>query len=90
MSAGCLVIGSDTAPVQEVLNDSNGIKVPFFDTTRLADTVIEALTARDRFKPVRVAARRTVLDRYDLTKSCLPALVDFVRTPREAPGAGQG
>ena len=83
MSAGCLVIGSDTAPVQEVLNDSNGIKVPFFDTKRLADAVIEALAARDRFKPVRLAARQTILDRYDLARSCLPALVEFVRARQD-------
>jgi len=28
MSAGCLVIGSDTAPVREVLNNKNGLLVP--------------------------------------------------------------
>ena len=36
LSAGCLVVGSDTPPVREVLNDDNGLLVPFFDTDQLA------------------------------------------------------
>lgn len=81
MSVGCLVIGSDTAPVREVLNERNGIKVPFFDIEGFADRVVEALVHRDRFSEVRAAARQTVLDRYDLAGSCLPALSNFVRAP---------
>ena len=79
MSAGCLVIGSDTAPVREVLNDKNGVTVPFFDIEGLAERVITALAGRERFSDVRAAARQTILDRYDLARSCLPALSNFVR-----------
>ena len=79
MSAGCLVIGSDTAPVREVLDGDNGIVVPFFDVDQLADRVIDALAYPGRFRKIRKAARRTILERYDLTRTCLPALVDFVR-----------
>jgi len=78
MSAGCLVIGSDTAPVREILNSQNGIRVPFFDVDQLANRVIEALADRTKFKQVRAAARQTILDRYNLTGTCLPALVDFI------------
>ncbi|MBN8989896.1 MAG: glycosyltransferase [Rhizobiales bacterium] len=78
MSAGCVVIGSDTAPVREILNDQNGIRVPFFAVDQLAHRVIEALTDRDKFLKIRAAARQTVLDRYDLARTCLPALVEFV------------
>lgn len=81
MSVGCLVIGSDTAPVKEVLHDGNGIKVPFFDIEALAARVIDAIAHRDRFSGMRAAARQTILDRYDLAQSCLPALADFVRAP---------
>jgi hypothetical protein len=40
----CLVIGSDTPPVREILNSENGLLTPFFDTEQLAARVIEALT----------------------------------------------
>ena len=39
-----MVIASDTAPVREVLNDKNGLLVPFFDIEQLANSVIEVLT----------------------------------------------
>jgi glycosyltransferase involved in cell wall biosynthesis len=78
MSVGCLVIGSDTAPVREVLNQENGILVPFFDVDQLADRVIDALADRDRFRKIRNSARQTVVDKYDLAQTCLPALVDFI------------
>lgn len=79
MSAGCLIIGSDTAPVREVINRENGILVPFFDTEQLSGRLIEALAYRDRFDGIRAAARQAVLNQYDLTQTCLPALVEFVR-----------
>jgi len=79
MSSGCLVIGSDTAPVREVLNDKNGLLVPFFDFKRLAERVIEALDNPRRFDPVRIQARETILDRYDLARICLPNLMAFVK-----------
>jgi hypothetical protein len=60
MSAGCLVIGSDTAPVREVLSDENGILVPFFDVDQLSGRVIDALAHRRRFRNLRKAARRTL------------------------------
>ncbi|WP_315835713.1 glycosyltransferase [Bradyrhizobium prioriisuperbiae] len=88
MSAGCLVIGSDTAPVREIINAENGILVPFFDTDQLSKRLIEALAHRERFNGIRTAARQTILDQYDLARTCLPALVAFVRggeTPSELP-----
>jgi glycosyltransferase involved in cell wall biosynthesis len=78
MSAGCLVIGSDTAPVRDVLDDSNGVIVPFFDTERLADTVIATLAEPQKYRKIRTAARKTIRDRYDLACRCLPALTELV------------
>lgn len=78
MSAGCLVIGSDTAPVRDVLSDANGLLVPFFDTERLAKAVTGALAQPQRYRKIRAAARQTILDRYDLARHCLPALTEFV------------
>ena len=79
MSAGCLVIGSDTAPLHEVINKHNGILVPFFDVERLADRTVDVLAHPDHFQHMRSAARQTIVQDYDLRERCLPALADFVR-----------
>ena len=51
----------------------------FFDTEQLVRRVDEALSNLDRLKPLREAARRTVLERYDLHRVCLPKQLDLVR-----------
>jgi glycosyltransferase involved in cell wall biosynthesis len=79
LSAGCLVIASDTAPVSEVVNNKNGLLVPFFDIEQLAERVIEALTHPHRFHSIRTQARRTILDRYDLARICLPNMMAFIQ-----------
>ncbi len=67
LATGCLVVASDTAPVREVIADGrNGLLVDFFAAERLADRVAEGLDHPDRFAEIRAAARRTVLERYDL------------------------
>jgi hypothetical protein len=38
----------------------------------LAETVVQALAKPDQFEPIRKAARRTLLERYDLNTICLP------------------
>lgn len=78
MSAGCLVVGSDTPPVREMIDDDNGLLVPFFDVERLADTVVAALAAPERFRDMRVRARHHVVAGYD-RRICVPRVVDLVR-----------
>ena len=85
MSTGCLVFGSDTAPVREVINPENGVVVPFFDIDQLADRVSEALRHPAHFEALRRRARQTVLDRYDQSRVCLPALVRFLDQDDRAP-----
>lgn len=71
MACGALVIGSDTAPVQEVIRDGrNGLLVPFFDTDALAKAILDALKEPERYFGIRAAARRTVENRFRLT-DCL-------------------
>ena len=49
MSAGCLVIGSRTPPVEEVIRDGeNGQLVDFFDEEGLADRITDALAGTMR------------------------------------------
>jgi glycosyltransferase involved in cell wall biosynthesis len=78
MSTGCLVIASETPPVQEVVNADNGILVPFFDHKLLADRVIEALAQPRRFNQLRAQARATVVNNYDMRNICLPKFLDFL------------
>jgi glycosyltransferase involved in cell wall biosynthesis len=84
LSAGCLVIGSDTAPVREVLDGKNGLIVPFFDDEQLSERVIEALSHPRRFRSMRTQARRTILDQYDLARICLPKLMMFIEKVRRS------
>jgi glycosyltransferase involved in cell wall biosynthesis len=73
MSAGALVVASDTAPVREVVRDGyNGLLTDFFDTDRLTDRVTEALARRTAPDPLRAAARQTVVEGFDLVGHCLP------------------
>jgi glycosyltransferase involved in cell wall biosynthesis len=74
MASGCLVVGSRTPPVEEAIEDGvNGLLVDFFSTEALAARIDEALTRQRELAPLREAARRTVLERYDLNRVCLPA-----------------
>lgn len=81
MAAGAHVVASATAPVKEVIEDGvNGTLVDFFDIPGWGRALTEALVEPERFAPRRLAARQTVLERYDLQSVCLPRLVAFVET----------
>ena len=82
MSAGAYVIGSKTPPVEEVIaHGKNGILVDFFDQDTLTREVVTALASsfEDR-KPLREAARQTILERYDLRRECLPRWIRLTET----------
>ncbi len=78
MSTGCLVLGSDTAPVREVIQDGvNGLLVEFFDTDAIAARIEEVLDHPDRMAELRRRARETVLERY-AHKDTLPKHVELI------------
>ncbi|MEB3830441.1 glycosyltransferase family 4 protein [Phormidium sp. CCY1219] len=65
MSTGCLVVGSDTPPVREVITDGeNGLLADFFSPKQIADRVDEVLDHPTRMAEIRKKARETVLERY--------------------------
>ncbi len=69
MASGCLVIGSRTGPVQEVIEDGvNGLLVDFFDSGAMADRVVAALDNPQAMRPLREAAMLCVKERYSLTQ----------------------
>jgi glycosyltransferase involved in cell wall biosynthesis len=76
MASGCLVIGSNTAPVTEVIqHGKNGLLVDFFSPINIADRVDEALMQGGGTSPcdsthglanLRANARETILKHYNL------------------------
>ena len=73
MAAGCLLVASRTAPVEEVIRDGeNGLLVDFFKPSEIAARVVEALEDRALFAVLRENARRTIVEKYDLKTICLP------------------
>ncbi|MBR0660015.1 glycosyltransferase [Neoroseomonas oryzicola] len=76
MGCEALIIGSDTPTLSEVIrHGENGLLLPFFDHQRMADAVVDALAHPDRYVPLRQAARRTMLEKFDLHAICLPQQV---------------
>jgi glycosyltransferase involved in cell wall biosynthesis len=96
MSAGCLILGSATNPVLEVLSDGeNGLAVDFFDVQAIADRIDEALDHPDRMQALRDAARATAIRDFDLESRILPqwlelfgTLIEGRRPPAQRPSAG--
>jgi glycosyltransferase involved in cell wall biosynthesis len=73
MSAGCLILGSSTAPVQELLRDrENGLIVDFFAIDQIADRVDEVFHSPDRMQSLRDAARSDAVANYDTETVTLP------------------
>lgn len=67
MASGCLVIGSRTAPVEEVIADGcNGVLVDFFNPSEIAERMQEALEHPERFTKIRNSAHETVANNYSL------------------------
>jgi glycosyltransferase involved in cell wall biosynthesis len=78
MACGALVIGSDTAPVREVIRDGeNGLLTDFFDHHALADKVVDVLADPRAYAPLRAASREIIRARYALDK-CLPQQVHLL------------
>jgi glycosyltransferase involved in cell wall biosynthesis len=75
MAAGCLLVASKTAPVEEVVRDGeNGFLVDFFSDGAISGRVVEALAAgKDGYADIRQNARQTIIEKYDLRTICLPA-----------------
>jgi glycosyltransferase involved in cell wall biosynthesis len=79
MSAGALVVGSRTPPVEELITDGeNGRLADFFDTRDLAEVLVDSLSRPEDFGAMRENARRHIVENYDLRRISLPRLIAFV------------
>jgi len=84
MSAGCAIVASDTAPVQEAIQDNEtGWLVDFLDASALAEKVIALCQDPQRRQALGQAARRFAIDHYDLQTRCLPEQMRWVSSLRE-------
>jgi glycosyltransferase involved in cell wall biosynthesis len=78
MATGCLVLGSDTAPVREFIDDGrNGFLVDMRDPAAIAHRAGELLSAQHHFTAVRTAARATIAARCALP-DCLAAQLALI------------
>lgn len=88
MSAGCIIVGSRTAPLEDVVTDGrNGFLTDFFDTAKLAGRVDEVLERRNDLQKVRDRARKTVVEGYDLKRVCLPKQLKMLGIKPKKPKA---
>ena len=79
LSAGCLVVASNTAPVTEMIQDGvNGLLVDFFDTQAICDRIEYALDNPTQMVSIRRQARETILERYDLAQ-LLPQHLQWIQ-----------
>ena len=78
MSAGCLVIGSDTEPVKEVIEHGhNGLLVPFKDHKSLSETLLWVLNNQKSTDNIRKLARKTIINKYEL-KTCVKKQLNLI------------
>ncbi len=81
MAAGGYVVASDTDPVRELIRDGeNGRLVPFFDMDALSAALIRGLAGDADADRLRAAARKTILDGYDLHRHSLPRQIAWVES----------
>lgn len=78
MACGCLIIGSKTPPVEEMIQDGvNGCLVDFFQSSELAEKLNEVLSDRSRWQVVQAMARDTIVQKYDL-RTILPRQIQWL------------
>jgi len=78
MSTACAIVGSATAPVQEVIQHGhNGFLVDFFSPEAIAEAVDQLLSDRKLAKQLGQQARKDALARYSLER-CLPRQLELI------------
>ena len=77
MSCGAVVLGSATAPVQEMIRDGeNGLLADFFDVDTFVTKALVVLKDPDAHRPMGRAAEAMVEEQYSL-RAIMPRMVDL-------------
>ena len=75
MSCGAVVLGSDTAPVREMIRDGeNGLLANLFDPEEIAEKAVKVLRDPAAYRPLGRAAERMIEERYSV-EAVLPGMV---------------
>ena len=78
MSCGCTVIGSNTDPVSEVIQDNiNGLLVPFQNSSRLSSLITDVLSNKNKFCHLGINARETIINNYNI-KDSIPSQLSLI------------
>ena len=86
MSCGAVVLGSDTAPVREIIRDGeNGMLANFFDPDDFAAKALNVLGSPEKFRPLGEAAEAMIVDQYSLDVT-LPQMMEMYEAAREVKG----
>jgi glycosyltransferase involved in cell wall biosynthesis len=77
MASGCTILGSATAPVQEVIDHGvHGLLADFYDVDALAALALRVLRDPAGHRALGAAARQRVMERYEKGR-CIGQLVEF-------------
>lgn len=81
MASECAIVASDTAPLHEAIrHDETGRLVDFFDGDRLVEQVSALLDDPAARARMGAAARKHVVENYDLQTICLPRQIEWINT----------
>lgn len=79
MACGAALVSNATPPVLEVIEDGkNGLLTDFFSPRDIANRTYQLLDAKDGNASLRAAARKTVVERFDV-KKLMPLHMQLVR-----------
>ena len=77
LACGCTLLGSDTAPVREVIrHEENGLLADFFDVDGLTKQALRVLADPERFRTLGQAGIRLIEAEYSMEKK-LPEMLDL-------------
>ena len=80
MSAECLIVASDTAPVQEVItHNKNGFLVDIHSVEDISQSLHHALDQSNDHRHIKQAARETIINNYNLTE-CLKQQIHLIES----------
>jgi glycosyltransferase involved in cell wall biosynthesis len=86
MAAGCVLVGSRTAPVQDVIADGEtGLLVDFFSADDIAAKVVDVLANQADFERMRGNAQDCIREGYDLHSVAIPAQTRILESLLDMP-----